>query len=71
VLASTIIALTNRIDALFFTAYWLPAFVAALGGGGLLAARVGIDQLGASIVSFDSVQPSLARRCTQRRSYFP
>jgi hypothetical protein len=60
VLASTISALTNRIDAQSFTAYWLPAFVAALGGICLLAARVGTDQLGAAISRLDAVQQSLA-----------
>jgi hypothetical protein len=59
VFASTISGLTNRIDAQFFTAYWLPAFVAALGSVGLLTARVGMDQLGAAIFSLDSVQQSL------------
>jgi hypothetical protein len=60
VLSATITALTNRIDAQFFIAYWLPAFFGVLGSLGLLAARIGSDQLGATIETLDSVQQSLA-----------
>jgi hypothetical protein len=60
VLSSALGALTDHIDSKFLTAYWLPAFVAVLGGLGLLAALVGPAQMDAWVYGLDSVEQSLA-----------
>lgn len=59
-LASALGALSNRLDSKFLTAYWLPAFVAVLGGFGMLAAYVGSEQIDAWVYNLDSVEQSLA-----------
>ena len=58
-LSSTIGSLSDRLDTKFLTAYWLPAFVAVLGGFGILAALVGPQQLDAWVYDLDSVEQSL------------
>jgi hypothetical protein len=60
VLSSALGALTDRIDSKFLTAYWLPAFVAGLGGLGILAVLVGPEQMDDWIYGLDSVEQSLA-----------
>lgn len=59
-LGSAIGALSDRLDSKFLTAFWLPAFVAVLGGFGILAGLVGADQLVAWIDELDSVQETIA-----------
>lgn len=58
-LSSAIGALTDRLDSKFLTAYWLPAFVAFLGGIGILGALVGPPQLEAWAADLDSVEQSI------------
>jgi hypothetical protein len=60
VLASALGALGDRLDSKFLTAYWLPAFVAVLGGFGILALLVGAEQIDAWIMNLDSVEQTLA-----------
>jgi hypothetical protein len=60
VLSSAISALSGRLDSKFLTAYWLPAFVAVLGGIGILGGLVGFRQVDAWLSSRDSVAQSLS-----------
>jgi hypothetical protein len=60
VLSSVVSALGDRLDSKFLTAYWLPAFVAVLGGFGLLVAGVGVPQLEGWVAELDSVEQSLS-----------
>ena len=59
-LGSAIGALSGRLDAKFLTAFWLPAFVAVLGGCCILAAGVGLQHVDAWISGLDAVEQSLA-----------
>lgn len=59
-LASALGALSDRLDSKFLIAYWLPAFVATLGGFGLLAFLAGAEQIDAWIYGLDSVEQTLA-----------
>jgi hypothetical protein len=58
-LASALSTLSDRFDAKFLIAYWLPPFVAALGGIGILAVLVGGGQLDAWVQNLDSVEQTL------------
>ena len=58
-LSSVISALSGQVDSKFLIAYWLPAFVAVLGGIGILGARVGPQQLDEWVNDLDSVEQSL------------
>jgi hypothetical protein len=58
-LRSGLSALSDRVDSKFLTAYWLPAFVATLGGFLILSLFVGSDQMDAWINSLDSVEQSI------------
>jgi hypothetical protein len=60
VFASAIGALSDKLDAKFLTAYWLPAFVAVLANVALLAILAGPGQIDALTSNFDSVQQTLA-----------
>jgi hypothetical protein len=60
VLSSAISALSSRLDSKFLTAYWLPAFVAVLGGIGILGAMVGFPRVDAWLSARDSVAQSLS-----------
>jgi len=60
VLASAMTGLSSRLDSKFLTAYWLPAFVAALGGFGILTVVVGAEQMQNWIYDLDSVEQTLA-----------
>ncbi len=57
--SSMITTVADRFDSQFLAAYWLPAFVATLGGLGIVVARVGPDQAGAWINDRDSAQQTL------------
>jgi hypothetical protein len=59
VLASTLSALSDRLDSKFLTAYWLPAFVAVLGGFGIFAVIVGGEQIDHWLYNLDSVEQTL------------
>ncbi len=59
-LSSAFSALNDRLDSKFLTAYVLPAFVAVLGGFGLLAALAGLEHVTAWVYDLDSVKQSLA-----------
>jgi hypothetical protein len=59
-LRSGLSALADRVDAKFLTAYWLPAFVATLGGIIVLALFVGSDQMDAWVDGLDAVEQSIA-----------
>ena len=59
VLGSAIGALSGRMDSKFLTAYWLPAFVFALGSFGILAGLVGLQQIDDWIYGLDSVEQTL------------
>jgi hypothetical protein len=59
VLSSTLGALTDRIDAKFLTAYWLPAFVGVFGGFLMLGVLVGARQMDAWVNDLDSVEKSI------------
>lgn len=59
-LSSALGALTDHVDSKFLTAYWLPAFVATLGGLGLLAALMGQERIDDWVYGLDSVEQSLA-----------
>lgn len=59
-LSSALGALTDHVDSKFLTAFWLPAFVAVLGGLGLVGAVVGRGQMADWIYGFDSVEQSWA-----------
>lgn len=58
-LASALSALSDRLDSKFLTAYWLPAFVAVLGGFVVLTLVVGRDAMEAWILGLDSVAQTL------------
>lgn len=58
-LGSAIGALSERIDAKFLTAFWLPAFVFLLGVLGILGLRVGPGQIDAWVSGLDSVEQTL------------
>ncbi|MFN8591755.1 MAG: hypothetical protein U0031_09880 [Thermomicrobiales bacterium] len=58
-LGSALSALSDRVDSKFLTAYWLPAFVFALGGFIILAICVGMAQIDTWIYDLDSVEQSL------------
>lgn len=58
-LRSGLSALSDRVDSKFLTAFWLPAFVATLGGFIVLAILVGSDQMDAWISNLDSVEQSI------------
>ena len=58
-LGSAIGALSDRIDAKFMTAFWLPAFVFVLGSIGILGARVGVRQIDHWVYGLDSVEQSI------------
>lgn len=58
-LESAIGALGNRVDSKFLTAYWLPAFVLALGGFGILAGLVGFERVDVWISDLDSVEQGI------------
>ena len=58
-LASALSALSGRLDSKFLTAYWLPAFVAVLGGLGILAVLVGPEQMDAWVYELDSVEQTI------------
>jgi hypothetical protein len=53
-------ALSNRLDANFLTAFWLPAFVATLANVGFIAVLVGPATLAAEATDLDSVEQTLA-----------
>lgn len=59
-LGSALGALSDRMDSKFLTAYWLPAFVAVLGGLGLLTVMVAPGQVETWIYDLDSVEQALA-----------
>ncbi len=59
-LTSALGALSDRLDSKFLTAYWLPAFVAVLGGFGIFTVLAGPEQLDHWINSLDSVEQSIA-----------
>jgi hypothetical protein len=59
VFASALSALSGRLDSKFLTAYWLPAFVAVLGGLGILAVLVGPEQMDAWVYELDSVEQTI------------
>ena len=59
VLSSMVSALSGRLDTKFLTAYWLPAFIAVLGGFGLLVAVVGVPEFEERVSELDSVEQSL------------
>jgi hypothetical protein len=59
VLTSALSALSGRLDSKFLTAYWLPAFVAVLGGIGILAVLVGPEQMDAWVYQRDSVEQTI------------
>ena len=59
-LSTALGALSGRLDSKFLTAYWLPAFVAVLGGFGILAVLVGAEQMDVWVHNLDSVEQSLA-----------
>lgn len=52
-LASALSGLSDRIDSNFLTAYWLPAFVAVLGGFCIVALVVGREAVEAWVFRFD------------------
>src|SRR5262245_46917418 len=58
-LASALGALSGRLDSKFLTAYWLPAFVALLGGLGILALAVGAEQMDAWVYGLDAVEQTI------------
>jgi hypothetical protein len=55
-LDSALSALSGSLDSKFLTAYWLPACVFVLGSLGLLAVRVGPDELATQIIDLDTVE---------------
>lgn len=59
-LGSALSALSDRLDAKFLTAYWLPAFVAGLLGTLVLATAVGRDTVLDWVADLDSVEQTLA-----------
>jgi hypothetical protein len=59
VLSSVVSTLSDRVDSKFLTAYWLPAFVAGLGGIGILGALVGLPPLDAWVNDLDAAEQSL------------
>jgi hypothetical protein len=59
VLSSAISALSDRLDAKFLAAYWLPAFVAVCGSFGILAVFVGPHQMDAWVNDLDSVEQGI------------
>jgi hypothetical protein len=60
VLASALSALSDRLDAKFFTAYWLPAFVAFFGSFGVFMIITGPADVEARIYELNSVEQALA-----------
>lgn len=58
-LRSGLSALSDRVDSKFLTAYWLPAFVAVLGGTLILAQLLGWDRMETWIGDLDSAEQSI------------
>lgn len=58
-LSSALGALSDRIDSKFLTAYVLPAFIAVLGGLGILALLAGAEQMDSWVYGLSSVEQSL------------
>lgn len=58
-LGSALSALSDRLDSKFLTAYWLPSFVAVLGGFVILAVLIGPGRMAALVADMDSVEQGL------------
>jgi hypothetical protein len=59
-LDSALSALSGTLDSKFVTAYWLPACVFVLGSLGLLAVRVGPEELATELIDLDTVEQGLS-----------
>jgi hypothetical protein len=58
-LRSGLSSLSDRVDAKFLTAYWLPAFVAVFGGLAIVIVFAGPDQVDFWVNNLDSVQQTI------------